>query len=169
MDDVFVQNRGKCLLCVIILMTRLARLTMWVSSMVWTSTTCLDLLINQSTVAETLHVPQEPIELVPAGHVKQVFPGLIGNPRELHWTSLCTVFKQSAQVAAAAPNSNALEPLLQIFLGWSSSWPLLCSSVFGVETETVEVSQLQFIDVVLFQFADEVVDMPVVHFRLLSC
>ena len=35
--------------------------------------------------------------------------------------------------------------------------------------ETVEVTQLQFIDVVLFQFVDEVVAMPVVHVRLLSC
>ena len=28
--------------------------------------------INQGTVAVTQHVPQEPIELVPAGHVEQV-------------------------------------------------------------------------------------------------
>ena len=52
-DDVFFDNSGACriatgtlgkfLLCVIILMTRLARLTMWVSSRVWTSATCLDL------------------------------------------------------------------------------------------------------------------------------
>ena len=41
--------------------------------------------------------------------------------------------------------------------------------IFGVETETVEVSQLQFIEVVPFQFVDEVVDMPVVHVRFLSC
>ena len=103
------------------------------------------------------------------------FPGLIGNHRELHSTSLCTVFRQSARAAAATPNSNALEPVLQTFWGWSSSWTrlltclLLCSSGFEVETETVEVSQLQFIDVVLLQFVDEVVDMPVVHVRFLSC
>ena len=30
------------------------------------------LQINQGTVAVTQHVPQEPIELVPAGHVEQV-------------------------------------------------------------------------------------------------
>ena len=33
----------------------------------------------------------------------------------------------------------------------------------------MEVSQLQFIDVVLFQFVDEVVDMPGAHVRFLSC
>ena len=33
----------------------------------------------------------------------------------------------------------------------------------------MEVSQLQFIDVVLFQFVDEVVDMLVAHIRFLSC
>ena len=55
----------------------------------------------------------------------------------MHRTSLCTVFMQSARAAAAAPSSNALEPLLQIFWGWSSSWTRLltclvqCSSCWG--------------------------------------
>ena len=71
--------------------------------------------INQGTVAVSQHAPQEPIELVPAGHVEQVVSWFDRNPRELHWTSLCTVFRQSARAAAAAPTSHPLEPLLQIF------------------------------------------------------
>ena len=56
---------------------------------------------------------------------------------KLHLTSLCTVFKQSALAAAAAPNSNAFERCAVNFSadwGWSSSWtrlltcPSLCSS-----------------------------------------
>ena len=41
-----------------------------------------------------------------------------------------------------------------------STCPSLCSSGFGVETEAVEVPQLQFTDDVLFQLVDKDVDVP---------
>ena len=64
--------------------------------------------INQGTVAVTQHVPQDPFELVPAGH------GVIGNTSELHWTSLRTVFRQSARATllSCCCRSSGVGPVL---------------------------------------------------------
>ena len=108
--------------------------------------------INQGIVAVSQHALQELIELVPAGHVEQVVSRFDRKSQGAPLGEPLYRFQASARAAAAAPSSNALEPLLQIFWGWSSPWTslltclLLCSSSFGVETETVEAPQLQFFD-----------------------
>ena len=145
--------------------------------------------INQGTVAVTQHVPQESIELVPAGHVEQVVSCFDRKsqraPLDEPWyrfrtkRSSCNsrsklkcfwqIFRVARQVWVRRELwrlRSCSSSTLFSFCSWTRLLTCLCCAgqVLGSRLKLWRFLSCSS----SIQFVDEVVDMPVVHVRFLS-